>query len=195
MTNNKLVVFIADIFKFENNTILPQYVSGEIFNSNEHKIKQKRATYGLLKYAVKQVFDLDEDFSTLRKNENGKPVSDNYHLSISHKENLIAIAISNSNVGVDIEYVNEKINVNNIKKTILNSEESHLSLNTAYDIFNMWVKKESKFKFEGGEKLEPKNIKTTSSNFNISEIEYQNKSYLLGVCADDLNNLKIVDLT
>ena len=183
--NNILAVYVAEVNRFKGNTILPEYVSEK--RSNE----TQKAVYGLLKYAVKQTFNFDDDFQDLKKDANGKPVGDRYYLSISHKANLIAVAVSNKNVGVDIESVNPNANTMNIWKTIKHQEEASYNINNIEEIIQFWVKKESKFKYDGGKKFVPKDINTLNLDYYIDEFVYNNQKYFLSVYAEDYNNIKV----
>lgn len=47
----------------------------------------------------------DKNYSKLLKNSSGTPVSDDgtFHLSISHSESMVAVALSEQNIGIDIQ--------------------------------------------------------------------------------------------
>lgn len=190
--DEKIFIYIATIEEFKDYDILPSFAIKEIAKTtNEKVINQKRAVWGLLNKAVKEKFGFIDDFSHIEKNKNGKPISNKYFLSISHSKDIVAVAIANENIGIDIEKIDSTKNINKIKKYILSEDEEILNIE---DLFKIWTKKEALFKFEGGEKFIPKNIKISniaSKNFIFTNAD---DKYCLSVISNNLNNIEVNSL-
>ncbi len=97
-----------------------------------------------------------KDFIDLNFDENGKPLLKNfdYNLSISHSEEMAAVIISKEgNVGIDIEFMDPKIN--RVAHKFMNREELD-NLKEKDEIQQMyvyWCAKESLYKVYSKKKL------------------------------------------
>ena len=182
---NFCCVYVGLIEDFSGNDVLPSFVQEKInVIQNQKVIKQKKASYGLLKKAVKEVLDFDDDFSLVKQEKNGKPICENYFFSISHCQNLVAVALSDVNVGLDIEVVKAHKNFKDLKNKILNKNEHKLSIENMDDLTELWVKKESRFKFDGDAVFIPKNIDTNNFQYHIDCFEYGGENYYLSVATE-----------
>lgn len=81
-------------------------------------------------------------------NENGKPLIEGINFNISHSHNLVAVAISSHEVGIDLELVEEKDN-EKIAKKIMNEEEYQKYLKNKEYFYKVWTKKEAYLKRKG----------------------------------------------
>lgn len=93
----------------------------------------------------------------------GKPYIDGAFFSLSHSHEYAACAVSDSDVGLDIEKINpaQKLAVG---KKFLTDEE--LKLLTTDNFFDFWTKKESFIKLRGFNKLpDPKAFSVINGNF------------------------------
>lgn len=87
-------------------------------------------------------------------NKRGKPILKNnkkHHVSFSHAYELIAIAVSNNKIGIDIEYIRSE-KILKIKKKILRQDEiSFIQQKNEIDQLHIiWGIKESLYKLNGG---------------------------------------------
>jgi len=191
---NNIYIYVAPVCKFKDNDVLPEFAKQEIDKINYlNSINQKKAVWGLLHKAIEEVKGFDDDFYHIEKNENGKPISKKYFLSISHCEDLVAVAVSNENVGIDIERVDKNKNFNRLIRYISHPLEK-LPSNTE-TLYGAWVKKEAKFKFEGGKTFFPKNINTSTFSSKVFSFNYQDDIYYLAIVADNLECVEIKNLT
>lgn len=183
-------IYIAKIDDFKSNDRLPGFLQKEIEGIKNIKVKnQKIAAYGLLHKAVKETLDFDDDFSLIKKEKSGKPVCKKYFFSISHSQELVAVAVSNTNIGVDIEIVKERKNIKNLKQVVFHENEKILNVENIDDFIKFWVKKEALFKFEGGKVFFPKNIDTTKFDCQTYYFDYKGQKYWIGV-ATEQNNIQ-----
>ena len=118
---------------------------------------------------------------------------ENIHFNLSHSGKMVLCAISDMEVGVDIEYIDPKIDLNIAKHYFYNSEYENImnSENSADEFFRYWVLKESYMKYTGlgmnleldsfeiiiNDEIKLKNDK--SLKFNLFDIE----NYKIGIAS------------
>lgn len=183
-TENGVYVYLAIASVCLKDVIMPKFEVEYLKNvENEKIIKQKTSAYALLKYAVKDVWGIDEDFSSFAKTENGKPYTDRYKFSISHCANLICVAVSKFEVGVDIEFIVTHRRWNMLaKKIVVASEE--INNFDCKQLTNLWTKKEAIFKLLGKKIFVPKDIDTNlyiTDTINLIDNYDVNSEYFLSI--------------
>ena len=136
--------------------------------------------YGIKKSEIEFFFD-----------DNGKPFVKNagIFISISHSDNLVICAVSDKNIGVDIEKI-RKVNFRTAKRFCTEKEKMYIfgkmpdenSLNNVSDdtlirLFEIWTKKEAYGKMLG------KGILYDMKNTDVSFVETQKfGDYIISVC-------------
>ena len=83
------------------------------------------------------------------KTASGKPVLKNFpniHFNLSHSEDIALCAISNTPVGIDVEYLDKNIEYLNISKRFFSPAEI---INNKLDFFKLWTQKEAYLKSQG----------------------------------------------
>ena len=111
----------------------------------------------------------------------GKP-----NFSISHSQDFLVIAVSNNDIGVDVQKV-EKYNPSLAKKVLSLSELKLVenSKNKAYQFAKLWTKKEAKTKLLGGSVFDDtKNILNDSQNYKFW-VSRKN-GFVITICEKDL---------
>ena len=187
-------VYVAPVEMFINNEVLPEYIKKELKKiTNQELVNQKISAYGLLNYAVEKSFKKVDDFKGLTKTKTGKPISDNYNLSISHTKDLVAVVVSKCNVGIDLEKINNKQNVELLKKS-MQTPSDNIEVQTLNDVYSMWTKKEAIFKFKDGKCFNPKPIKTDEVNTKTCAFDYNNSTYVLSIATNNTSNVKLTKL-
>lgn len=106
--------------------------------SDEEKLKVHCLSYLLVDKFLEEVYGIESREIVF---EDGKPIliDGGKHFSISHSEDLIAIAFSDSNCGVDIE----KIKLREFKKI---AERMKFEAETLGEFYEEWTKYEAKYK-------------------------------------------------
>lgn len=106
--------------------------------SDEEKLKVHCLSYLLVDKFLEEVYGIKSREIVF---EDGKPIliDGGKHFSISHSEDLIAIAFSDSNCGVDIE----KIKLREFKKI---AERMKFEAETLGEFYEEWTKYEAKYK-------------------------------------------------
>lgn len=131
-------IFIIETSNTEKVKIdtLKQFQKKEI--SDENKWKIHCLSYLLVDKFLEEVYEIESREIVF---EDGKPIliDGGKHFSISHSEDLIAIAFSDSNCGVDIE----KIKLREFKKI---SERMKFEAETLGEFYEEWTKYEAMYK-------------------------------------------------
>lgn len=113
---------------------------------------------------------------------NGKPYIDNSNIfyNISHKNKMVGLIISNSEVGLDIEYVDTE----NIKrKSTLKyffTEKERESITNNEELLTLWTKKESYIKLNGGMLRDA--IGLDINNINVIYDTFKLDNYIITIC-------------
>lgn len=116
--------------------------------------RRKRETlteYLLLKELTDDLKEpTDDPRLVIRHNEDGAPLVDGYHISLSHTEGWAAMILSVTHkVGVDIEYVSER--VNRVASRFIRRDEQQ---STLAERLIAWCAKEAVYKFFTEQHLE-----------------------------------------
>lgn len=76
---------------------------------------------------------------------------ENIHFNLSHSGKIVLCAISDMEVGVDVEYIDREIDLNIAKNYFFNREYESImkSADPSEEFFNYWVLKESYMKYTG----------------------------------------------
>lgn len=113
---------------------------------------------------------------------NGKPYIDNSNIfyNISHKNKMVGLIISDSEVGLDIEYIDTE----NIKrKSTLKyffTEKERESITNNEELLTLWTKKESYIKLNGGMLRDA--IGLDINNTNVIYDTFKLDNYIITIC-------------
>lgn len=116
------------------------------------------------------------------KSKNGKPYLENSNIfyNISHKNKMVGLIISNSEVGLDIEYIDTE----NIKrKSTLKyffTEKERESITNNEELLTLWTKKESYIKLNGGMLRDA--IGLDINNINVIYDTFKLDNYIITIC-------------
>lgn len=178
------------------NRITSEKRKAEIEKIKNPQVKaEKFFAWLLLEHAVKSSFDYKLSFLNPRKTADGKWVADRIFFSISHSDGIIAVAVSDKPVGVDIQ--REVVpRAKNFAKKVLNERElSELEKLSGKDkskrLIELWSKKEALFKLDGDGLFSPKLIDTKSSVSSVLMKEAE-KSAVLSVASRDYASFELV---
>lgn len=145
-------------------------------------IEKNISSQDFLSKILKENYNIDK--YELIYNEYGKPfLKDNkLFFNISHDNNLVVIAISDKNIGIDIEYLTYN---RFVLKKCFNEKEQHKvndKVNKEKEFTKIWVMKEAYVKMKGtGIITDLKDIDTTKIK-NIDIID--NEEYIIAICKD-----------
>ena len=118
----------------------------------------------------------------------------NIHFNLSHSGKIVLCAISDKEVGVDVEYIDPEIDLNIAKHYFYNSEYENImnAKNKSEEFFKYWVLKESYMKYTGlGMNLELKSfeiiiedtIRLKNDNKNLKFNLFNIKNYKIATAS------------
>lgn len=133
--------------------------SEELFRSSRFYRAEDRERYivgrGVLKQLLGQYVKLVPELINIITGENKKPVLKDHlhlHFNISHSHDYIALAFSDNNIGIDVEYIDNNFNHTQIAETCFTDTEINF-LRKASDprifFFMLWTRKEALLKANG----------------------------------------------
>ena len=131
---------------------------------------------------------------------------ENIHFNLSHSGKVVLCAISDREVGIDIEYIDPEIDLNIAKHYFYNSEYENImkAENRFEEFFKYWVLKESYMKYTGlGMNLEldsfeiviDDEIKLKNDNENLKFNLFDIENYKIGIAGHyDVSELMEYDI-
>lgn len=147
---------------------------------------------------TKALFDLGVDIKNIPiyKSECGKWLCDGFYFSISHSKDLVCVAISSENVGIDIQS-KDKDYGDNFAKRILSKPEFEEYGNLSSDekikyIDAAWCKKESIMKTLGAKAFFPQEIEIKDHDLYFTSLMHNSVLYYLSVCTSLAGNVEII---
>lgn len=112
-------------------------------------------THGVLRIILSKYLNILPENIIFTKSKYGKPYVKNIFFNLSHTKHYVIFSITkNEETGVDIEYINPNINLNNIIQNFFSNEESTIfhSLTHTEQVnffFKTWTMKEAILKATG----------------------------------------------
>ncbi len=185
--NNNVFVYLA---KIEDVLLYSGSVDANNIDLKENKVScQRRAGFSLLKYAVKDRWGIDEDLNNIKVSENGKPYTDGYQFSISHCNNLLCVAISMYEVGVDIECTTTQRNWKGLSRRVLTQKEKGNTSLDSQTMTELWTKKEAVFKLRGDKVFSPSHIDYKQYFIDTVQcVSLEEKDYILTLATKERTN-------
>ena len=169
------------------NPLYPEVRAQEIENCKSAKVKkEKYCVWRLLEYALRRSYGIHAQKQHFTKDENGKWTTTDCFFSLSHCDDVVAVAVSRKPVGLDVEKISDRMQ--KIKDKILTDDEI-LQYETQEDkllyLTEKWTQKESIFKMQGGKAFAPDKIVT--SEYQTKTMGLKNFSgYILSVAAEEI---------
>ncbi len=180
-------ILIAEIYplNMKNLVVKKSELSknGSYMPESKNKIRKLQTLYGnaLLHYGLKQLYNLEEGRFDVKYGKNGKPYLENQrhiYFNISHSSKYVACAISDCEIGIDIQgllnWKEEK--VIDIAENFFSEDELNTMIKSEDKrdlFFNLWVLKESYIKYRGGSLRLPMDY--IEFNINNNDITFIDK--------------------
>ena len=116
--------------------------------------KDKKLSSGVYLLLKKMLDEENIDDPIIETEKDGKPYISNYeniHFNMSHAGRMVACAISDEEIGIDIEKIDPLIDMKIAQTFLYNSEYDNIkkSDNRVDQFFKYWVLKESYMKYTG----------------------------------------------
>lgn len=151
---------------------------------SETKKKQKIAADMLCRQMISEKCGIPEEKIIFSKNESGKPFAENADVffSISHSGDFVACAVSDKEIGIDVERI-RSIRFRAAEKFSSDSEIKYIG-NDLNRFFRVWTLKEAFFKCKGTGL--GADIKSVCFGFDGEKITCSESGYeLFSSCSDD----------
>ena len=193
----KTAVYVSRLYTGEQGTVYPPERNKIIEGTKNESLRRERySVWMLLKDALLDAFSLDIRSLDIRRKDNGKWVADGIYFSLSHTSELVAVAVSDSPVGVDIERVRATHSGRCAERILTESElleYSALAESRREEyIISKWSGKEALFKKGELAAFVPHDYQPTEENTRSYEIEENGEKYALTVATND--DVRLVDL-
>ena len=164
------------------------------------KRKQYLCAGLLLNKVLTEKYNLKKEQLSFSVNSKGKPcftTDIGLNFSISHCKGAVVVAVSEGNVGVDIEYwKHEHKNIS--QRFFCEGEKEYLSnQNNVKAFFEIWTRKEAGAKFFGENLISVlKNFDTTKQHSDCLLSTFYEDRYIISVCSstDCNSNVQKIDL-
>lgn len=184
-------VYVSSVERFKDFKKMPKYAKNELKSvTNPSLIAQKKASYGLLDYAMNASFKTSVDFKSMSKDERGKPHLKDKFFSVSHTNDLVCVAVSGINIGVDIEEIKEHVSLDRTRSHIVCEGEEATTID---EMVALWTKKEAIFKLDDTiRSYIPSKIDTSKYQSKTSFLEYDGKKYALTLASSIVTNVNVI---
>lgn len=132
--------------------LLPEHRKSKVdFYRFEKDKKLSAGAYLLLNTLLREENITNPTFETGKYGKAYISSHEDIHFNLSHSRKMVACAISDMEVGVDVEYIDGEIDLDIAKHYFFNSEYESImkSHNPSNEFFRYWVLKESYMKYTG----------------------------------------------
>ena len=162
--------------------------------SNEVLRNQRYFIWKLLEYALKNSFGFDFKEMKFNLNEQGRWECDKCYFSLSHSNNVVAVAVSDSLVGVDIESSNRSVSDTLYKKILTDKEISeYINMEKSEQknyLIKKWTAKESLFKMGESKVFHPKELQNDRKVYT-NTIILNDIAFCYSVTNDNIEKLRV----
>lgn len=119
------------------------------------------------------------DTFTIKKDNNGKPhivssSKNDLHISISHTKEVLVLGVSNSLIGIDIEYIQTRTQWKKLSKRYFNEP-----IQSLHDFYHAWTAREACIKYHGLTLFSALNKIAVKRSLDKTIIEYNKMPYLI----------------
>ncbi len=160
---------------------------------NTEKRISSFVAYEFVKYIAYKDFGAKSEDIKFKTTSNGKPYIENangFNFSISHSGNLVAVAISFEEIGIDIEKV-RKVNLQLCDRFFTKNEKAYITAYHDFEnerFFEIWTKKEAYIKFQGSSISKLTAIDVLQEQLNENFYTFKSKDFCLSIYSK--NNTK-----
>lgn len=182
-------------FDVSKEEIYPQERINELDKCSNIDVKnQKYYVWKLLEYGLKNSYNIDIKDVGFQK-DGYKWMCDKCKFSLSHSGNVVAVAISRFDVGVDVEQVDlerfEKMPERRILTEAEISRYKNMQKKEKINLLNnLWTVKESIFKKGKDKVYSPTKIDEEQTKHITKKVVVDGEEYYLSVAADNVNFVK-----
>ena len=178
--------------------VTPKERDDEIKAANNGRIKkEKYCSWRLLRYALERSLGIKMENADFSKEKNGKWVANGFYFSISHSGELVAVAVSRTPVGIDVESYNAPIKDRFADKILTEHERcEYLSLpeGDRHDyLLTKWTEKEAEFKRRGEGYFAPGEIEISADELYSKDIELNGEKFACSVATKTPQRVRLYE--
>ena len=164
--------------------------ASQLSNSRERKVSKYSlledrqrmiAAWLLLENSALSLFNIETKSLELLHLDNGKPYFKGFpfHFNISHSHNVVVVALSEQEIGVDVEMIdcNKELKERLLSRFTLSGDANEQPTREAF--FERWSIYEADYKLTGSDAIDDKNYVIETKKITDSE----NNQYFLAVSA------------
>ncbi len=176
--------------------IQPAERAGEIDSCSNSRVKmQKFYVWKLLEYGLERSVGKKISELNFTKAPEGFWKCDNFEISLSHCDSAVAVAISRTPIGIDIENVSRDFH-HKIAGKILSSKEAELFSHIEekeknLQLLKLWTQKEALFKQSKKKSFSPGKIDTTDSIVETTTVDLKDEKLILSVATETPDKIRI----
>ncbi len=163
--------------------------------SNEAVRREKYFVWRLLIYALENSFGISECDAVITKEPYGGWRASDVYVSLSHSGGAVAVAVSKSPVGIDIERVSPRISGRMAERIMTDSERLEYSniVDEERDrrLTEIWTAKEAIFKSLGKDSFIPREYDTISSPVITSRYVIDGEEYACSVAGEGAQDFSL----
>lgn len=168
--------------------LFPAARQEEVLDCKDDRVRrQKYYAWKLLGYALQRSLGYKIEEMTFCKEKNGKWTTPSCVFSLSHSHGVVAVAVSNGEVGVDVEKIVPK-KADFLQRTLTEGERAAFAVKdereAAQTLFEIWTKKESIFKRAGYGFFRPHKIAVESACVQTEKLSLDGGEYALSVATE-----------
>lgn len=165
--------------------------------------QQRYCVWQLLDYALRECYGKGVKDFNFSVNGNGKWTCHNgVEFSLAHCGNVVAVAVCNYAVGVDVESISSferHVDDTDFIERILTDSEQQVLRDTpvqrrAEILARFWTKKESLFKLQGGKTFVPRCVDTTENPAHSQLLTVNGEQYVLSVATDVPGKIEVAQV-
>ena len=192
-------VYVAKIpNNFKINAVYCKERQNEIDLVLSGKVRtEKYFVWKLLEYAISRTFGEKIENIKFEKSEAGKWKCDKCEFSLTHSDGVVAVAVSEKPVGVDLQVEFLKENDSLAKRILSEIEISEYEILTADKkaeyLLTKWTEKEALFKKLDKSNFLKENSNGLAGNVKTFTVEFDGKKYSLSVATDNVENIRLYD--
>lgn len=162
--------------------------------SNQKLCSQRYFVWKLLEYALKNSFGFCFKEMKFNLNEHGRWECDKCFFSLSHSKNVVAAAVSDGPVGVDIEFMERSFSDKLYKKILTEKEISeYINMEKSEQknyLIKKWTAKESLFKIGESKVFHPKELQNDRKVYT-NTIILNDIAFCYSVTNDNIEKLRV----
>ena len=195
----KIKVYLSLIPDKKIEKVLPKERFDEINGCLDEKVKrEKYFVWKLLELALRNATGVNPDFTRFYKGVNGKWQAQGVEFSLSHSNGVVAVAISDKPVGIDLQVIKPLKNDRLIEKIFTEKELEKINALSGQEktarIIEKWAEKESDFKRVGGDNFLTYIRDNRAVSGFSARVTLPNGDYVVAVSGEGEVEMKIVEL-